>query len=359
MSEKLLKIIIYLAGAFCLFAFIAVRSLPVMNTVLVEKIIPEHWEFTKYGDLYYFNYISHFKEDLPPPIRKYRYSDKHPEATEADILIFGDSFLDFSRQTTLPERLQDTLQEKVFYHRFLSPQQSNPWCVLSDYNIKPGEPKIVIYEAVERNIAFKFGHAYTDSLCLEDPLSNNSRVNRMAKKVFPGNDEEMYRQFLKRSVFTTSLFGWSSTLKFNLFGYISGQTPVYKTGDQPWLFFNKQLDDEPGSYYYDYSMEEIDRYCDNIAFLSQQLEEKMNMKLIFLPIPNKYTLYHTVVNDDPYFEFMPLLEAGLKKRGVHCVEIFDDFQNADEVLFYGTDTHWNKKGVDIALENLLETLKEL
>ncbi|MEN8229376.1 MAG: hypothetical protein ABFS38_14555 [Bacteroidota bacterium] len=359
MSEKLLKIIIYAAGAFSLFAFVAIRSLPVMNSVLVEKIIPEHWEFTRYGDLYYFNYISHFKEDLPTPVRKYRYSDKHPEPSEAEILIFGDSFLDFSRQLTLPERLNDTLPEKVFYHRFLSPQQSNPLCVLSDYNIRAGDPKIVIYQAVERNIAFKFDKPYTDSLCGHDPESELSSADRVAKKVFPGNDEEMYRQLLKKSVFTSALFGLSSTLKFNLFGYISGQTPVYKTGENPWLFFNKQLDDEPGSYYYDYSMEEIERYCDNIAFLSRQLEEKMNMKLVFLPIPNKYTLYHTVVNDDPYFEFLPLLQAGLKERNVTCVELYEDFLNADEVLYYGTDTHWNKKGVDITLENLLKTLNAL
>lgn len=359
MSEKLLKIIIYLAGAACLFALVAVRSLPVMNSVLVEKIIPEHWEFTKYGDLYYFNYISHFKEDLPTPIRKYRLSEKHPEASEAEILIFGDSFLDFSRQVTLPERLNDTLPEKVFYHRFLSPHQSNPFCVLSDYNITAGKPRIVIYEAVERNIPFKFDKPYSDSLCEDKPEAKQSAVDRIAKNVFPGTDEEMYRQLLKRSVFTTGLFGLSSTLKFDLFGYISQQTPVYKTGDPPWLFFNKQLDDEPGSYYYDYSEEEIERYCDNIAFLSSQLEEKMNMKLVFLPIPNKYTLYHSVVNDDPYFEFLPLLQAGLKARNVSCVEVYEDFLRSDEPLYYGTDTHWNKKGVDIALKNLLETLNAL
>jgi len=359
MSERLLKIIIYLAGAACLFAFIAVRSLPVMNTVLLEKIIPEHWEFTRYGDLYYSGYVSHFKEDLPTPIRKYRYSDKHPEAAEADIFIFGDSFLDFSRQVTLPERLNDALPEKVFYHRFMNPQKSNPFCILSEYNISPGEPRIVIYEAVERNIPFKFDRPYTDSLCVEDSESNKSAVDRLAKKIFTGKDEEMYRQLLKKSVFTSGLYGLSSTLKFDLFGYISAQTPIYKTGDQPWLFFNKQLDDEPGSFYYNYSMEEIERYCDNIAFLSRQLEEKMNMKLVFLPIPNKYTLYHTVVNDDPYFEFLPLLQAGLKERNVSCVELFEEFQHSDEVLYYGTDTHWNKKGVDIALHKLLETLNAI
>lgn len=360
MSERFLKIIIYIAGAFCLFTFVAIRSLPVMNSVLVEKMIPEHWEFTKYGDLYYFNYISHFKENLPSPIRKYRFSEKHPELSEAEILVFGDSFLDFSRQVTLPERLSDSLELKVFFHRFLSPQRSNPFCVLSDYDIQAGEPKIVIYQAVERNIPFKFDEPYHDSLYTEaNNGSDRSIVDEIASKVFTGNTEEMYNQLLKRSIFTTGLFALSSSMKFDLFGYISDQTPVYKTGNYPWLFFDKQLDDEPGSYYYKYSPEQVERYCDNIAFLAKELGEKMNMKLVFLPLPNKYTVYHTVVNNDPYNRFLPMLYAGLKKRNVACVEVYEDYMNADEILYYGTDTHWNKKGVDIALRELVETLNTL
>ena len=102
MSEKLLKILIYLAGIVCLFGFISTRYLPLLNSVLTEKMIPEHWEFTKYGELYYFNYISHFREELPDPIRKYRFSEKHPDFGEADILMFGDSFLDISSSTLNP-----------------------------------------------------------------------------------------------------------------------------------------------------------------------------------------------------------------------------------------------------------------
>lgn len=360
MSEKLLKILIYLAGVFCLFAFIAVRSLPVMNSVLVEKMIPEHWEFTRYGELYYFNYISQFKEDLPSPIRKYRFSEKHPDPSEADILMFGDSFLDFSRQVTLPERLADSLQTKVFFHRFLAPQRANPFCAMAEYNLRPDSTKIVIYQTVERNIPMKFEEPYHDSLCIEtENTSVESTVDKVASKVFPVNMEEMYRQFLKRSIFTTGLFALNAQVKFDLFGYISSITPVYKTSNKPWLFFHNQLGDEPGGFYYNYTDEEINRYCDNIAYLAEELKKKMNMEMIFLPVPNKYTIYHTVVNNDPYNEFLPKLYACLKKRNVPFVELYDDFLNAEDIIYYGTDTHWNKKGVDIALQELVEELNAL
>ena len=359
MNEKLLKILIYLAGVFCLFAFISVRSLPVMNTVLVEKMIPEHFEFTRYGELYYLNYISQFKEELPTPVRKYRFSEKHPEPSEANILIFGDSFLDMSRQVTLPERLSDSLRLNVFFHRFVFPQRANPFCVLYDYGIQPADKKIVIYQTVERNIPMKFEKPYDDSLCTEAGNESRSALENVALKVFPENTEEMYKQFLKRSIFTTDLYALNSQIKFDLFGYISSQTPVYKVSNTPWLFFYRQLGDEPGSFYYNYSEEQIERYCDNIAFLANQLKEKMNMQMIFLPVPNKYTIYHSVVNDDPYNEFLPRLYSGLSERNVPYVDLYNEFMSADDTLYYGTDTHWNKKGVDIALKELVEKLNAL
>jgi hypothetical protein len=359
MNGKLLKLLIYLAGAFCVFAFVATRSLPVFNSVMKEKSIPEHWEFTKYGELYYFNYISQFKEDLPWPIRKYRLTEKHPGLTEAEIIMFGDSFLDFSRQVTLPERVADSLGVKVHYHRFLDPNNANPLCVFSENRIDTASRRIVVYQSVERNIPVRFEQPYDVHLCPEDTSgANQFTIDKISSEIFPWNTEEMYRQFLKRSVFTTGLFALNSQIKFDLFGYISSQTPVYKTGNDPWLFFVKQLDDEPGSYYYHHSDEQIERYCNNIAHLAKELK-KLNLDMIFLPVPNKYTIYHSVVNNDPYDQFLPRMYAGLKERNIPCVELYDEYLKADEVLYYGTDTHWNKKGVDIALRKLISQLHQL
>ena len=47
MSEKMLKTLIYIAGAVCLYAFIAIRIPGLYNMVLKEKQIPEYWENTK------------------------------------------------------------------------------------------------------------------------------------------------------------------------------------------------------------------------------------------------------------------------------------------------------------------------
>ena len=59
---KLLKALIYIAGVVCLYAYLAIRIHPLFNAILKEKVIPEYWENTKYGELYYFNFIRNFRE---------------------------------------------------------------------------------------------------------------------------------------------------------------------------------------------------------------------------------------------------------------------------------------------------------
>lgn len=357
MSEKALKILIYVAGGACLFGFIAVRSLPVLNSVLVEKMIPEHWEFTKYGELYYFNYISEFREKLPEPIRKYRFSESHPKIEEADILMFGDSFLDISRQVTLPERLARSTGDKVFFHRFLAPQESNPFCVLHEQGVNELQAGILVYETVERNIPMKFTTSYSpDSCSMAGFHTLKARADRFAENIFPSNNEEMYTQLLKRSIFTSGIYSLNATAKFRLYGYVSSKTPLYKTGDDPWLFFHRQVEDVPGSFYYTYTAQEIENYCDNIARLASEVKRVLNMEMVFLPVPNKYTICHDVLNEDTYNQFLPRLYAGLRERGIRCVELYDRFSRSTEVLYYGTDTHWNERGVGIALEELIRTM---
>ncbi len=65
MKEKNLRIIIYVLGAICLYAILAVRIFPLMNFALSEKMDVETHDFNKYGDLYYYNCISEFKQDFP------------------------------------------------------------------------------------------------------------------------------------------------------------------------------------------------------------------------------------------------------------------------------------------------------
>jgi hypothetical protein len=75
-----------------------------------------------------------------------------------------------------------------------------------------------------------------------------------------------------------------------------------------------------------------------------------------MPIPNKYTLYHKFINNDAYNDFLPRLFAELDKRHICYIDVYHEFKNNSDTLYFGTDTHWNSKGIDIALNVLLEKM---
>ncbi|NJK95979.1 MAG: hypothetical protein HC905_14625 [Bacteroidales bacterium] len=92
---------------------------------MTEKQIDGYWENKKYGEFYYFNMIHDFREyNLPPCNVKYRFTERFPSLEESEILTFGDSFFDFSRMVTFPERLGKELNAKVYYERYDLPLRS-------------------------------------------------------------------------------------------------------------------------------------------------------------------------------------------------------------------------------------------
>jgi hypothetical protein len=352
--EKILKWMIYMAGIVCLYAFIAIRSLPLFNAVLKEKMVPGYWDKTKYGELYYFNFVRHFKEEgLPPAQKKFQDKSKQASLNDAEMIVFGDSYFDFSRHKQFPERLCDTMHIKVhFYHGDF------PLAVLAKNHYHSKKPKILLYERVERYIPMAFENENTADYEVDNRSEFRKTMGNIKDKIFYKRSEELFDALLKRSIFTTGIYSFISTLKFDLFKYISPLTPVYSPGKKdPWIFYHDQTNKEKTSFYYHHTKKEMNDYCDHMADLAKKLKEEYNIRLIYLPLPAKYTLYHGFVNDDEYNQFLPDLYKGLKERGVEFINVYDDFRNADEILFYRTDSHWNEKGIQIAFNKTLEYFK--
>ncbi len=354
MNEKLLKWLIYLSGIVCLYAFIAIRSLPLFNLIMNEKMIPYYWDKTKYGELYCFNYIKYFKEKgLPPAKEKFQFKRKHASLNEAEIITFGDSFFDFSRLKQYSERLSDTFNVKVHFHH-----GDYPLVVFAKNNYKKNEPKILLYERVERYIPMVFEKENTSDYSVDSRSEFRKTFGNIKEKIFYQRTEELFDALLKKSIFTTGIYSCISTLKFDLFKYISPLTPVYSTDkEKPWIFYCDQTNGEKTSFYYHHSDSEMNNYCNNMADLARKLKEEYNIRLIYLPLPAKYTLYHGFVNNDEYNNFLSKLYEGLRNRGVEFIDVYEDFKNSNKILFYRTDSHWNEKGIQIALNKTLEYFK--
>jgi len=357
--KRIIYWLVFGSGIICLYAFLAVRIEPLFNAVLKEKMLPEYWENTKYGELYYLNnYIKHFRErNLPHYITKYRFTDKHPAIQDADILTFGDSFFDFSRMVTFPERLGDTLHKKVYYQRCLNDHR--PAIYLQKASYSNSEPKLMVYETSERFLAFRFLNRH-DTIVEVDTRSKARRaVAAVRDWGFLKNSEVKYTLLLQRSIFTTAFYSAIATVKFDAFNYITESTPVYSLkNNTPWLFYMDEVNGENSSYYYSFSDEEINRICDNIADMASYVKRHYNLYTVFMAVPSKYTIYHDIIDNDPYNNFLPRVFDGLKKRGVPYVDLYNPYTRSDEILYIGTDNHWNQKGLDIAVKETLSVLEE-
>jgi hypothetical protein len=359
MQNKIMKWFVYGSGVICLYAFLAVRTEPLFNLFLKERMMPEYWENTKYGELYYLNnYIKYFREkNLPHYIPKYRFTKKHPKLNDADILTFGDSFFDFSRMVTFPERLGDTLHKKVYYQRLLNDHR--PAIYLQKENYSNADPKLLVYETSERFLAFRFLNRH-DTVLYVDKRSNIRKATAAARDwLFLKKSEVKYTVLMQRSIFTTDIYSTVATLKFDAFRYITESTPVYSLKyNTPWLFYTDEVNADNTSFYYKFSDEEINRICDNIADMASYLKRHYNLHTVFIPIPSKYSIYHKLINNDPYSNFLPRIYEGLDKRGVPVVNLYDLYNRSDEILYYGTDNHWNKKGLDMAMKEALSVMAD-
>jgi len=355
MNERKLRLIIYILGFICLYAFFAIRIFPLMNSVLSEKMDKETRDFNKYGDLYYYNCISHFKQDFPEPLRKYRLSEKNPALNEADILTFGDSFFDFSFIKTFPERLSDTLDQKVYSFFTQDVTQANPICILNNGTYRlTDQHKYAIFETVERNIPIKFSDPYSAD-CVKK-TTRRGLYDWLHGFIFNENSEKLYALLIKRGYIVNRMYSFFATLRFDLCGYISPLTSRYKLEKDPWIFYSAEYSHDPGGFYYNYAEEELNTYADNILHMSKVFKSDYNLELIFMAVPNKYSIYHKMVSDDQYNDFLPRLYAELDERGVHYIDLYTEYVNSPDTLYYGTDTHWNEKGLNKALNLVLEKM---
>ncbi len=334
-----------------MYGFVAIRFPAMTNILLKEKVIPEYWENTKYGELYYFNYIKHFREyNLPKAGPKYRHTPKHPKLEDADVIIFGDSFFDFSRMKTFPEKLGDSLNKKVFYARYDYPLRH-----FAENRFHNHKARVLIYETAERYIPTRFYKPHELNVQADNRNNLRKTAAQIRDKIFLPDDEVRYDLFLTRSYFTSDIYSWIATFKFDVFGYISSITPKYTLKEkEPWLFYFEEVNDKETSFYYQFSPEQIETYCDNIADLAHKLKQHYNLDMIFMAIPSKYTIYHKFLNNDAYNGLLPAVYKGLEKRGINVVRLYEDYISSDEILYYGTDTHWNEKGLDIALNKTID-----
>lgn len=338
MKDKLTKIVLYISGVFALFIFIIVRF-EESPKFLLNPALYETESKGIYGDLYDLNLLEYFK--IPVYDGGIMFSKKGNVNTldSSGVVLFGDSFFGgTSSKSLFHERLQGLINLKTFFSNADAPLME-----LAKLKLNSSKKRLFVFEIVERRIAdyFKTSQKSEDKVGFIKSIKG-SLFNKVETK---------YDYLLHKSLLTSYFYEIINSFKFNYLNYISDLTPVYSV-NPPWLFYHQEVSNKNTGFYYNFSEKEIEEICINILDLKNKIKEIYNMEFVIIPVPNKYTIYHKIINNDSYNNFLPKLYDGLKKNGVPCIELYRDFITSEKTLYFSTDTHWNEDGEKIALQKL-------
>jgi len=360
-KTKILFVLYMLAGLFSLVVLI-VPEVPIIANNLVDNLSRD------YGSAFRATKISVFKiprEHLPPiPVDQI---PKHP-ADKAEVIIVGDSFFGEIFGTYF-EKLTGTPVFAYELRRGFDPlQMEGPVDVLKRIKFKNNsESKYLVYERVERHTFLIFdkwinskksGRKDRKAKVLDNIIDSNGRYNKYLKSKMINTESLEY--LVTENPVVDRMLEIRNTLRFSLFREISKETPVYSV-EPPMIFMEaiafsrmKKTD------------EMIERVADNIAASNERIYREYGLKMIFMPVPNKYTIYryrydeyNYNVSGESYDDFLPRLYKELDKRDVLYVDLYHDFMESKELLYHASDAHWNPVGALMAVSKLKEVYEQL
>lgn len=347
-------------GAALYFLFLLVAS----HVPRLGKSVTRHG--AHYGDLYDLSKVVVFRSKIPD---EFTWSDLETfeEVKNSDIILFGDSFISFNDEL-LGYRLKHETgrSTSVTVYRVLKSQGgNNPLVMLSELQYVPKNKSFLVWEKVERLIAQEIPKmapgpeesGVSREETLKEEPSFFQTVDKNIEAIYLCKDKVEYTFLNFRG--TRWLVSYLSTLRFFLFHELPDLTPKYSLN--PNMLFSYA---EVNAHNLEFSHEDIVAMADVIMEIREVLEREYNIEMIFLPIPDKYTIYGDLAGAGPYNNLIPRLETELERRGVPCVNILPDYMefreknDVNDLLYYPGDTHWNPTGVNIAADAVLTYLYE-
>ena len=167
--------------------------------------------------------------------------------------------------------------------------------------------------------------------------------------------------FAQNFGFRNRLVYVQNVLKQNVFR-TSGQSEVI-VGEDGWLFYSRALDDFLGISAVDET--EVER-MGAVVLMMQNYVESRGGEFIFLPAPNKMSVYGEYM---PYYYIedggqgnYERLYSELVNAGVNTVQLKNtlSLKKADGVqLYHKLDSHWNNYGAAVAYEAVADKLSEV
>ena len=290
------------------------------------------------------------KDEVTWILDRFGYRKQETGRRRHDVVIVGDSNI-AGTGLTQGEILSEVLEERLGVSVYpLSPASLNTF--LRDRRFLEVPPKIVIFESIEREI--------TDLPALRKPSPSHPkmqvRIEEMGSRLRDRVKENRWVQ--------STMVLLDRLCKMNMLQYVRASlrrmTPPFRSRhitvpskDGPVFFLQGARANQP------VPRGQLERAVLTIKAYNDLLASK-GIRFIFLPIPNKETIYYEALRTERPV-FLSQLVPALKNLGIETVDVqkaFEDaFRNDSVLLYHAGDTHWNQKGVRLAAD-LIKTLIE-
>lgn len=256
-----------------------------------------------------------------------------------DILIMGDSFAvgtTVTQDSIINSLLQSELNDRLKIYNIAPCEFSS-----LDYYLKKGiisKPKKVIFFKSERWVPRP----------LESYKPSNSKISKIKNqlKEYPGIDR-LFIFFDK--IFRHYSLNW---VRARLTQKIGDGIPG--TDGSNMFFFNTVNHGYDGNMVYDFTNDllrtknnlvSFKEYCDSLA-----------IDFLFVPMPNKATVYYDYVPYDEQPDYLIKLDSMLRAEDVQTINtiaLYNNFRKTSKKLLYHLDdTHWNANAIQLVSEEI-------
>jgi hypothetical protein len=254
-----------------------------------------------------------------------------------DILLIGDSFFagsSLDQSETLNNQLQSKLDSTVSIYT-MAPASFKDFHSLYSRSIIH-KPKTIIYSIVERNTPEIFG-------------SNNQ------------NKETIQAININHSGFINSIKSYSDRFtrlffKEWLFAKIHNKKgPGISSNINPSMYFMKGKESN--------NKNEADLINTVNAIKSYKLFcDKNGIEFIFIPMPNKETVYYDLVPFEEQPNYLFKLDSAMQVHGIKTInplKIYnEERKTSSELLYKLDDTHWTSKAVNCISKEIISIINK-
>lgn len=252
---------------------------------------------------------------------------------KADVLLIGDSFISgcsLSQDETITNKVNSKVKNNIRVYN-MAPSSFSKFI----YYLKTGvikKPKIIIFSIVEREIPKPINSIKKSKIKkIIHEIIEFSNINVYIDKAFKLNSIK----WLKSRINNSKGFGIPAKGDSNMF-FLQGLNQKHKEGDLQITVNNLKL---------------YKKYCDSL-----------NIKFIYMPMPDKETLYYELVpfNKQPNYLFQ--LDSLLNFEGISTIntlKIYNEYKKThSNLLYHLDDTHWNSNATELISNEIVRLINQ-